>query len=288
MKKIPLGIQNFREIVEDDYVYVDKTQYIYELINGYKYYFLSRPRRFGKSLLLDVIGEVFKGSKELFKGLSIYNSDYAFEKFPVIRIDMSGVSAKTPDDLETSIIFNLLASMQKEGGDYRGHIPSDLLRSYILFLYEKYDKKIVVLIDEYDKPILDHLDNPQLADSNRKILKDFYGVIKSLDAYLRFTFLTGVSKFVKTSIFSELNNLFDITLNEKYANICGITPDDLVSYFKNHIDKLIERRFFIDFKEAIYKISAWYDGYSWDGATRVINPFSLLSFIAQERFSAYW
>ena len=288
MKKLPLGIQNFREIATGGYVYVDKTQHIYNLICGAKYYFLSRPRRFGKSLLLDTIGEAFSGNKELFEGLWIYDSDYDFPEHPVIRLDMSNMSNETPEILKESLTSSLRKRVKEEGLDIADEIPSDLFKHLIEGLYKKYDQRVVVLIDEYDKPILDHITTVEKAEANSMIIRGFYGILKSMDPYLRFTFLTGVSKFTKTSIFSELNNLLDITLTEKYANICGITLGDFDKYFREHIEYISSLKNFKAYSSVRSEILAWYDGYSWDGETRVINPFSLLSFFSQERFAAYW
>ena len=288
MKKLPLGIQNFRKIIEGDYVYVDKTQYVYDLINSESYYFLSRPRRFGKSLLLDTIGEVFNGEKELFKGLWIYGSDYDFEKYPMIRLDMSSISNETPEILKKSLISGLRNRIKEEGLEIDDEIPSDLFKHLISSLYKKYNQRVVVLIDEYDKPILDHINDVEIAEANRMVIRGFYGILKSMDKYLRFTFITGVSKFTKTSIFSELNNLLDITFTKKFANICGITIEDFDAYFREYIKYIASLEEFDIYEDVRDEILAWYDGYSWDGKTKVINPFSLLSFFSQERFAAFW
>ena len=290
MKNIPLGIQSFRKIVEGDYVYVDKTQYIYDLINSVCHYFLSRPRRFGKSLLLDTISEVFSGDKELFKGLYIYDSDHNFEMHPVIRLDMSNIANKTPEVLEKELMISLRKRAKEESieidTDY--DTPSTIFKTLIVALHIKYNKRVVVLIDEYDKPILDHLVDLETAEANRQVLRSFYGILKSMDPYLKFTFITGVSKFTKTSIFSELNNLLDITLTKRYANICGIETEDLEKYFGEHIKHLSTLDDFKRFDSIHGGILDWYDGYSWDGNTRLINPFSLLSFFLQNRFSSFW
>ena len=288
MKKLPLGMQNFKKIIEGDYVYVDKTQYIYNLINGASYYFLSRPRRFGKSLLLDTISEVFSGNKELFKGLWIYGSGYAFEKYPVIRLDMSRIANETTDIFKQSLLSYLKHCYETEGFEINDSIQSDAFANLIILLNKKYNKRIVVLIDEYDKPMFDHLDDIEIAETNRRVLRGFYGILKSMDPYLRFTFFTGVSKFSKTSVFSELNNLIDITLAEKYASICGIALENLGMYFKEHISSLKEYEKFEIYESVHDEILAWYDGYSWDGKNRVINPFSLLSFFEQEKFESFW
>jgi hypothetical protein len=175
-----------------------------------------------------------------------------------------------------------------EGFDIASKIPSDLFKNLIEALYRKYNKRVVVLIDEYDKPILDCLYNIEIAEENRQVLKRFYGILKSMDPYLKITFITGVSKFTKTSIFSELNNLYDITLTTKYANICGIPIEDLSKYFSAHIENLASFEEFEYYYDINSEILAWYDGYSWDGKTRVINPFSLLSFFMQKRFACFW
>ena len=288
MKKLPLGIQNFNKIINENCVYIDKTQYIYNLINLASYYFLSRPRRFGKSLLLDTINEVFRGNKELFKDLWIYNSGYAFPTHPVIRIDFAGISSKSPEILEESITSVLRKYYISEALEISDNYISDIFVTLIRQLYDKYQTGVVVLIDEYDKPILDHINNTEIADANRQVLRSLYGVLKSLDSFLKFTFVTGVSKFTKASIFSELNNLLDITLMDDFANICGVTMDDLDFYFDPYIKSLEDLKHFKNIKSIKNEILTWYDGYSWDGNTRVINPFSLLNFFIQKKFMNYW
>ena len=288
MKKLPLGIQNFGKIIEGDYVYVDKTEYIYKLIDGASYYFLSRPRRFGKSLLLDTICEVFRGEKELFKGLWIYDSGYDFAKHPVIRLDMSRTSNETPDILKNSILSHLKTCYSDEGLEIEDATVPDVFVKLILMLHKKYEQRVVVLIDEYDKPILDHITDYDKADANRDVLRGFYGILKSMDAHLRFIFITGVSKFTKTSIFSGLNHLTDITMAEDYANICGIPVDSLDEYFSDHIESLKTSKRFKDQTNLKESILDWYDGYSWDGETKLINPFSLLNFFNAKKFSAFW
>ena len=288
MKKLPLGIQSFRKIIEGGYVYVDKTQYVYNLLNDAKYYFLSRPRRFGKSLLIDTIGEVFNGDRELFRGLYISDSGYDFEKYPVLRLDMSNVSSKTPEILEESLLNELRSRVLEEQFDLDYNIPSDLFKNLIRKLFDKYGKPVVVLIDEYDKPILDRLGSIATAEANREVLKGFYGILKSMDPFLRLTFITGVSKFAKTSIFSELNNLYDITFDEKYNSICGIPIEELDKHFDKHIDGLASAERFMSYENTKWEILDWYDGYSWDGESRVINPFSLLSFFTRKKLASFW
>jgi len=288
MKRLPLGIQNFKEILTDGHVYVDKTRYIYNLINGVKYYFLSRPRRFGKSLLLDTISEAFGGDRELFKGLYLYDSDYAFEKHPVLRLDMSNMVNETPEMLKTEINNELRLRIKSEGFDFDYETPSSLLKNLIRELHAKYGKTVVVLIDEYDKPILDRLGNLDIAEGIRDVLRSFYGVIKSMDPHIKLAFITGITKFAKTSIFSGLNNLSDITFVKDYACICGVATEDLDRYFGEHIAVLASDESNKHYSNINDEILAWYDGYSWDGKTRVINPFSLLSLLSWKSFKPYW
>ena len=294
MKKLPIGIQSFRKVVEGGYLYVDKTQHIYNLINDASHCFLSRPRRFGKSLLLDTIGEVFSGEKELFEGLWIYGSDYGFDKHPVVRLDMSSMSSDNPQMLKAALSFELRMAMEAEGlgtaaaNGMAADDPSNLLKRLIKDLCKKHGRRVVVLIDEYDKPILDHIDDAKTADANRQALKGFYGILKSMDPYLRSTFITGVSKFAKTSIFSGLNNLKDITMAEKYADICGIPVESLDECFGEYIENMSSYKRLRQYGNIRDEILAWYDGYSWDGETKLLNPFSLLNFFDQGRFSGFW
>ena len=288
MKKLPLGIQNFKEVALGGYVYVDKTRQIYNLINKAKYYFLSRPRRFGKSLLLDTIGEVFGGDKELFKGLWIYDSDYDFRKYPVMRLDMSRASNKTSEVLEESLLSQLGIIYSAEGLEIEDVNASDVFAKLIVLLQRKYNQQVVVLIDEYDKPILDHLTDINTAASNRQVLRGFFGILKSMDPYIKFTMITGVTKFTKTSIFSGLNNLLDITMSYDYANICGIPIESLDEYFGEHIADLSLNSNFDQISSIREEILAWYDGYSWDGKSKLLNPFSLLNFFEQKKFEGFW
>ena len=288
LKKLPIGIQTFRDIILNDFVYVDKTRQIYNLIRDAKYYFLSRPRRFGKSLLLDTIGEVFGGDRELFNGLWIYNSDYTFIKHPVIKLDMSGMSNESPDALKESIMSYLDIYYEADGLEIKDKNPADALRRLIMTLNRLYGQKVVVLIDEYDKPILDHIEDLPIANGNRQVLRGFYGILKSMDPYLGFVFITGVTKFTKTSIFSGLNNLRDITMSEFYSDICGIPVESLDDVFAEHIANVNTIKKFQQFATINDAILAWYDGYSWDGIKKLLNPFSLLNFFADKKINSYW
>ena len=288
MKKLPIGIQNLKEIIDGNYIYVDKTRHIYKLINEYKYYFLSRPRRFGKSLLIDTVAEVFSGDKELFKGLWIYDSDYAFKKHPVIRLDMSNIANETPAELKASVLSYLKVYYSTENIEFNDSIASDAFRNLIYYLHKKYNERVVVLIDEYDKPILDHINVMEIANGNRSVLGGLYGVMKSMDPYMEFVLVTGVTKFTKTSIFSGLNNLKDITMSEEYADICGIPVDDLELYFGEYIGHMTSHIKLKHYDSIADGIRAWYDGYSWDGKSRLLNPFSLLNYFSDKKFKRYW
>ncbi len=286
MKKLPLGIQTFKDIIQDNYLYIDKTKDLYNLIkDGGKYYFISRPRRFGKSLLVSTLKEIFSGNKELFKGLWIYDK-LEWKKHPVIHIDFSGMDLRTPETFLNNL-ENRMSDLLKDN-----NFEVDEKKSYkenFRFLMEKLSKqeKVVILIDEYDKPIVNFVDNIEIANKNREILKNFYETIKESDQYIRFAFLTGVSKFSKVSVFSGLNNLRDITLEEKFATIAGYTENELFNYFDEYIkstsDKLhVTPEFLKD------TLKDWYNGYSWDGKNFVYNPYSILSVFTVQKINNYW
>ncbi|HIE01213.1 MAG TPA: hypothetical protein EYP59_13145, partial [Thiotrichaceae bacterium] len=236
MKKLPLGIQTFSKIIKDNCVYVDKTRHIAELIDSGEYFFLSRPRRFGKSLLVSTLSEIFSGNKALFQGLYIYDK-IEWQAYPVIHIDFSVIDFSTETELRESL-FDLLDGINADyqlGVDKRGF--KAYFRKIIQALSEK-KGKVVVLIDEYDKPIVDHIDDIEKATKNREVLREFFGVLKPCDAFLRFVFLTGVSKFSRVSIFSELNNIRDITFSKQFATLLGYTQSELESYFDKSIQNL--------------------------------------------------
>jgi len=281
MKKLPIGIQDFGEIRARNYYYVDKTYFVWKLTEEGKYYFLSRPRRFGKSLFVSTLKHAFEGKKELFEGLFLYDKWDWSQKYPVILIDFSAQKVKTPEELE-SFIMNRLMEIASY---YRESITSKTYYEAFYELIKKLSKhnKVVVLIDEYDKPVLDNIENQELARECREVLKGFYQVIKPADPYLKFVFLTGVSKFSKMSIFSGLNNLNDITLNIKYAEICGYTQSELENVFSDRILDLKK-----EFGEKILEdIKFWYNGYSWGGEP-LYNPFDILLFFENKRFKAFW
>jgi hypothetical protein len=274
MKYLPIGIQTFKDIIEGGFYYVDKTHFIPKLTS--KYYFLSRPRRFGKSLFLDTLKEAFSGNKELFKGLYLYDNWDWEKRYPIIKISFASGNIRTSDillDLMTSQVNRI---SEKEQINLKEKRPSQMFLELIQKLYEKYNQKVVVLIDEYDKPILDAIENIEIARENREILKDFYSVLKDADPYLKLVFLTGVSRFSKVSIFSGLNQLQDITLNEEFSTVCGYTQSELESVFEDRLK---------DFDKS--KVKEWYNGYSWLG-DKVYNPFDILLLFSEKRFRAFW
>ena len=288
MKKLPLGVSTFSEIIEEDYIYVDKTRYIYKMINTGKVYFLSRPRRFGKSLLVSTLKSLFQGEKNLFKSLYIYDKWDWSEKYPVIHLDFGSRTRKNPEKLELS----LNKFLNDTAEDYKIELEdidllADKFEELIKKLHKKAGKKVVILIDEYDKAILDSMKNIEIAKKNRDTLSSFYQVLKASDEHLKFIFLTGVSKFSKTSIFSGLNHLDDITLDHAFSNICGYSQEELETCFNEYIANL-SKKGDIEKGELLTLIKKWYDGYSWDGNNRMYNPFSIISLFKKGIFRNYW
>ena len=287
MKKLPIGIQSFSKLREGDYLYVDKTHDIYRLISSGNTYFLSRPRRFGKSLLLSTMEEIFKGNKDLFEGLYIYDKIDWEQKYPVVKIDWSVIQHNTPEEMERSMSSHLGLLAERYQISLTMEYASDRFGELIIRLHEKFGKQVVVLIDEYDMPILDALSKLDVLGEIRSFLQSFYKILKANDAHLRFVFLTGVSKFSKVSIFSGLNNLNDITMDTKYATICGYTQDELLSSFAGHIADFA-RSEHVSETEIMEAIRRWYNGYSWDGLTSVYNPFCTLLLFDKNSFNNYW
>lgn len=285
MKSSPLVIQTFKDIIEANDIYVDKTKDIYNLLTEGKFFFLSRPRRFGKSLLISTLNEIFSGNKELFKGLWIYDK-IEWKKYPVIRIDFTGLVYTEGVNGFKDSFFNKIKNI---GLKYNIDIKSNDYKSSFQEFIENLSKieKVVILIDEYDKPIVEFIEDSDIRNQMRDILKDFYLVIKELDQYIKFAFLTGVSKFSKISIFSGLNNLRDITLEEKFSTMLGYTEKELFSYFKDHIKATADK---LNLTENVLKemLKLWYNGYSWDGKIFVYNPFSILNVFTVQQINNYW
>ncbi len=288
MQKLPIGIQDFSKIREGNYAYVDKTSYLYDLIQKGSIYFLSRPRRFGKSLLISTLEAIFQGRKELFEDLWIAQSDYDWKQYPVIRIDMGQTVRTSPELLEQSLI-NLLKTIadqyQVDLGAYLS--AGDALNRLIMRLAAQ-GEKVVILIDEYDKPIVDNISEISLAKAMRNVLRSFYEILKVQDGNLRFLLLTGVSRFSKASIFSELNNLQDITLDNRYASMLGYTQEELEQVFDPWIERLA-KTFNHPKAEELAEIQRWYNGYrfSSDGLP-VYNPFSTLLLFEQQAYRVHW
>ena len=287
LQKLPIGIQSFSDLRSNNYLYVDKTEDIYRMITTGKPYFLSRPRRFGKSLLLSTLEAVFQGRKELFEGLYIYDRWDWTKRYPVIRIDCSVTSNRSPEMLVSSLNIYLDTFFDEYNLEQIDAPLEIKFRLLIAKLCQATGEKVVVLIDEYDKPVIDNLNDLDVANKNRIVLHDFYQVLKASDDHLKFIFLTGVSKFSRVSVFSGLNNLNDITLDTQYATICGYSQEELESNFDSYIEKLAEQDN-LSKQEIIDKIKGWYDGYSWDGETNVYNPFSSLQLFTKNRFIDYW
>jgi len=278
MKKLPIGIQTFEKIRNNNYLYVDKSKIALDLIENEGYYFLSRPRRFGKSLFLSTLKAIFEAKKELFKDLYIYDKYDWSRKYPVIYISFAEGTCRTKEKI-TEKIEQIFEYNQKKLNIKceKNHSLDRCFKELIVKAYEKYNQKVVILVDEYDKPILDSIEDIEVAKVMREELKNLYSVIKGADEYIKFAFLTGVSKFSKVSIFSGLNNIQDITLNPNYATICGYTGSDLETTFKEHL------------KGAnLEEVKRWYNGYNFLGES-VYNPFDILLFISNSfMFRSYW
>jgi hypothetical protein len=288
MKNLPIGIQSFEDIRTNNYLYVDKTEYLYRIITSGKIYFLSRPRRFGKSLTIDTLETLFTGQEELFEGLYIYDKWDWNRKYPVIRIDWTRIKHETPEEIERSLSLRLKIIARNSEITLLSEYASDCFGELIEELYRKTGEKVVILIDEYDVPILDAMDKlGEELKAMQKALHDIYKVMKGADNYIKFIFLTGVSKFAGLSIFSALNNPKDITFSQEYAALCGITQEELESNFSEYLD-LVAEKLSRTREKLLESIRRWYNGYSWDGKTSVYNPFSVLLFLDEKSFQSYW
>ena len=287
LKKLPLGISDFRKIIEGNYIYVNKTKLVYQLITSGEYYFLSRPRRFGKSLLVSTLAELFAGNKELFKNMWIGQSDYDWQKYPIIRFDFSTISTFSAEELRHDIIDTLeeIASSYHVDISKQRTITS---KFKMLIKLLGSDKKLVILVDEYDRPILDHIDNPHEAEMQREILKSLYIAIKGSDSYIRFVLLTGVSKFAKTSIFSGINNLRDISMSDEFTTLLGYTEKEFLDVFSGHLLDLIPG-VALTMDEAVGRVRDQYDGYRFcRSIMHVFNPYSVLTCLTEKVLGSYW
>jgi hypothetical protein len=278
LKNLPLGISTLSKLLENNCIYVDKTEYAYHLTTQPGAFFLSRPRRFGKSLFVDTLKEIFEGNQKLFEGLYIHDKWDWTKKYPVIKLDFAGGEVRNREELDVRIM-NILRKNGEQLGvtfdstDLVGKF-GDLISGAAL----KYGQRVVVLVDEYDKPLLDNIHNPEMAKEIRSGLKNLYSVLKSQDANLQFIFMTGVTKFSKVSLFSGLNQLIDITIDEEFSSMCGYTDNDLQEYFSEHLSGSNPE-----------DVRNWYNGYNWTGSESVYNPYDILLFLSKKfSFQNYW
>ena len=286
--KYPIGIQDFDKIINEGYTYVDKTELIYKLVHEGSYYFLSRPRRFGKSLLMSTLDAYFSGKRELFKNLAIEKLEEDWTAYPVLHLDLNTGKYNSKDSL-THALDDFLSRLEANYGTFHSEKTLELrFMGIIERIYHKTGKPVVILVDEYDKPLLQSINNKELQEDFRATLKAFYSVLKTQDRYIRFALLTGVTKFGKVSVFSDLNNLIDISMDEGYDTLCGITEEEMHRYFEESIQKLAER-YKISYEETCARLKKRYDGYHFvEYGTGVYNPFSLLSTFRASKFGSYW
>ncbi|MDR0894727.1 MAG: ATP-binding protein [Prevotellaceae bacterium] len=288
IRKLPIGIQSFEVLRTNNLVYVDKTALIYELVSTSIPYFLSRPRRFGKSLLISTFEAYFKGRKDLFEGLAIEKLETKWETYPVLRLDLSGEDYNSMKTLNSTLSLQLSSWEKQWGKDEEEKTLSQRFKGVISRACEQTGKRVVVLVDEYDKPLLDNILDDKLSKSIRNTLKAFYGALKGTGDYLRFIFLTGVTKFSQISVFSDLNQLTDISLVRDYATLCGITQEELVANFTPELTRMAEENA-MSFDEAVAEMTQRYDGYHFaPHAPGMFNPFSVLNALAYRTFGDYW
>lgn len=286
--RYPVGMATFSELIEKGYVYVDKTEYIKPLLSQGKFIFLSRPRRFGKSLLLSTLKSYFEGRRELFKGLSADRMELDWTPSPVLRFDFNAEDFTKEDGLKV-LIDGYLWKYEKIYGRRNEQLTiSQRFKNLVEAAYEQTGRQVVILIDEYDKPLLDIEDNQELFEKNQWTLKSFFGNLKSMDEYIRFAFITGVARFNKVSIFSDLNNLKDISMADDYANICGWSEKELINNFTPGIQSLAEKRR-EDFDTTLKALREYYDGYMFtEEGSRLYNPFSVLCALDFKKIDPYW
>ena len=287
-KLYPVGIQNFESLRNDGYFYVDKTELMYRLVKTGRYYFLSRPRRFGKSLLISTLEAYFQGKKELFEGLAVHGLENEWAEYPILHLDLNTQKYEAPESLE-NVLDESLASWEELYGRNENEIgQARRFAGVIRRAKEKTGRRVVILVDEYDKPMLQAIGDDVLQDRYRSTLKAFYGALKSEDGSIRFALLTGVTKFGKVSVFSDLNNLEDISRNPDYADICGISEEELLSNFDEDIRDLASANG-QTFEQACVQLKEDYDGYHFcPDSVGIYNPFSLLNTFKSRRYGSYW
>ena len=289
LKKCPLGIQTFSEVREGDYIYIDKTDMVYRMTQSFKYVFLSRPRRFGKSLLASTLHSYFAGKKELFKGLAVERLETEWAEHPVLHFDMSTAKHMDKETLEQELSGKLSDYEKIYGKSDPGKTKlNQRLECLIVHAYEKTGRQAVVLIDEYDAPLLDVVHEDEQLPQLRQVMRNFYSPLKACDPYLRFVFLTGITKFSQMSIFSELNNLKNISMMPEYAGICGITLEELQTKLTDYVDALADN-LNLTREQAVQLLGKRYDGYHfcWPSPD-IFNPFSLLNALSDKRVDSYW
>ena len=288
LKRLPVGIQTFSNIIEDDMLYIDKTEYIWNMIHLSKYIFLSRPRRFGKSLLVSTLQAYFEGRKDLFKGLFIETVEKEWTEYPVLRFSMASGKHMEKDQLERYLLYILEENERHFGISSDSKDPNVRLRNLISSVYEKTGKKVVILIDEYDAPLLDVVHEETMLPVLRNVMRNFYSPLKDCDPYLQFVFLTGITKFSQLSIFSELNNLKNISMRPDYAGVCGITKEEMLTAMTDYIDDFAEAQQTTR-EGAITGLRQQYDGYhfTWPSPD-IFNPFSLLNAFQDRDYTNYW
>lgn len=286
--KYPIGIQDFEKLRTNGYSYVDKSRFVYKLATEGEYYFLSRPRRFGKSLFLSTLEAYFQGKKELFEGLAIYDLETDWKKYPIFHIDLNTANFREKDSLYT-VLNDYLTTWECKYGTRESEATLALrFKGVIARAAEKEGCGVVILIDEYDKPILQTLRDPELQAEHRAQLKAFYSVLKTQDRYIKFAFLTGVTKFGKVSVFSDLNNLTDISMDHRYISICGMTEKELLTNFKEGINELASANEDNE-TETIDKLRMRYSGYHFEeNSEEIYNPFSVLNTLTNSRYDDYW
>lgn len=287
-KIYPIGVQNFEKLRKEDYYYIDKTSLIYKLVKTGSYYFLSRPRRFGKSLLISTLEAYFQGKKELFEDLDIEKLEKNWIQYPILHLDLNTEKYNTPESLEKLLNDNLEAWERLYGA--RPSETSLPLRfsGIIQRACEQTGQRVVILVDEYDKPMLQAIGNDSLQEAFRSTLKAFYGALKSKDGYIKFAMLTGVTKFGKVSVFSDLNNLKDISMDERYVEICGITEKEIHDNLEDELHELARNQR-MSYDEVCQELKACYDGYHFvEDSVGIYNPFSLLNTFDRMKFGDYW
>ena len=287
--KYPIGIQQFEKIRKGGFVYVDKTAQVYQMAAQGSYYFLSRPRRFGKSLLISTMEAYFQGKKELFEGLALEQLETEWKSYPVLHLDLNARNYENKDSLHAELNKHLQGWEEQYGLESRLSLaPEERFFHIIRRAFEQTGEQVVVLVDEYDKPLLSTIDHKELHDAYRSTLKAFFGVLKSQDPYIRFAFLTGVSRFSHVSIFSDLNNLQDISLIPDYADICGISEKELHEYFEESLQELASANG-MTYEQVCEKLRGQYDGYHfYPNSVGIYNPFSLLNTFQYKLFQDYW